>query len=140
MIWPVEKNGSVYYVSARILSVVSDEAGGELFVRIMTDEQKEHEILYTGMYYSQLDLSCRGLLLTTITEIMPVDLKLPKHNVAAEKFHNDCGADDGFLQQMVQRKNRLYMHFTDNGEYLVLAKRMILGDNSQIINEKGRLK
>jgi hypothetical protein len=126
MIWPVEKQGGIYYVAANIVSVVSDEAEGEMFIRITADgETREHEIVYTEMYYSQLDTSCLGLKLTAVTEIIPEDLKLPKHTAAAKKLKNDCDADDNFLKQMTGRGNRLYMHYTENGgEYIVLAKRM----------------
>jgi hypothetical protein len=129
MIWPVERKGGICYVAAKILSVVADETAGELFVKITADGLSENEILYTDMYYSQLDSSCRGLLLTTITEIDPDELKRPKHQASAAKFLVDCSADDRFLQDMVQRGTRLYMHYTeDGGEYIVLAKRMIMGN------------
>jgi hypothetical protein len=133
MIWPVERKGGICYVAAKILSVVADEAAGELLVKITADGLSEHEILYTDMYYSQLDMSCRGLLLTTITEMEPEELKQPKHQAAAAKFHVDCSADDRFLYDMVLRGTRLYMHYTDDGgEYLVLAKRMVMGNTPDL--------
>jgi hypothetical protein len=126
MIWPVEKQGGIYYVAASIVGVFPDEAEGEMVVRITADgEIREHEIVYTGMYYSQLDDSCLGLKLCAVTEILPEDLKQPNHAAAAVKLKNDCDADDGFLRQMMDRGNRLYMNYTENGgEYIVLAKRM----------------
>jgi hypothetical protein len=125
MIWPVEKQGGIYYVAANIVSVFSDEAEGKLLVRITADgETREHEIIYMEMYYSQLDSSCLGLTLTAVTEIVPKDLKQPKHAAAALRFKADCDADDEFLKQMIDRGNRLYMHYTNGGEYIVLAKRM----------------
>jgi hypothetical protein len=129
MIWPVEKQGGVYYVAANIQGVYSDETEGELIVRITVDtEAREHEIVYTGMFYSQLDSSCLGLTLTAVTEIMPEELGQPKHAAAALKFKTDCNADERFLRQMIDRGNRLYLHYTeDGGEYIVLAKRMKFG-------------
>jgi hypothetical protein len=126
MIWPVEKQGGIHYVAAHIVGVFPDEEEGELKVRITADnETHEHEIDYTGMYYSQLDDSCLGLTLTAVTEILPDDLKQPKHTAAAAKLISDCDADDGFIRQMCERGNRLYMHYTqEGGEYIVLAKRM----------------
>jgi hypothetical protein len=126
MIWPVEKQGGIYYVAANIVSVLSDEAEGEMSVRITAvGEKREHEIVYTGMYYSQLDETCKGLTLTAVTEILPDDLKGPGHSTAAAKLKTDCDADESFLLQMAARGNRLYMHYTeDGGEYIVLAKRM----------------
>jgi hypothetical protein len=126
MIWPAYKQGGIRYVAANIVSVYSDEAEGELRVRITAaGEAREHEIVYTGMFYSQLDNSCVGLTLTAVTETTPEELKQQKHAAAAAKLISDCDADDSFLRQMVDRGNRLYMHYTeDGGEYIVLAKRM----------------
>jgi hypothetical protein len=124
MIWPAKKQGGIYYAAVKVVSVFSDEAEGELFVSV-TANGEAHEIVYTGMYYSQLDNSCAGLTLTAISETTPEDLKQPKHSVAAVKLMNDCNADDDFLKQMLSRGNRLYMHYTEDGsQYIVLAKRM----------------
>jgi hypothetical protein len=126
MIWPAYKQGEIHYVAAQIVGVFPDEEEGELLVRITADsETREHEIDYTGMYYSQIDDSCLGMKLTAVTEILPEDLRQPKHAAAAAKLISDCDADDGFLKQMYERGNRLYMHYTEEGgEYIVLAKRM----------------
>lgn len=126
MIWPVKKPaGDIRYIAARIARVTSDEAGGELLVRAVIDGSSDKEIVYEGMYYSQLDESAEGLTITLVTEITPEELKQPKHQAAAARLYDDCGADDKFIRDMYRRGNRLYVHYTENGgEYIVLAKRM----------------
>jgi hypothetical protein len=126
MIWPIENHGSIHYVPVIIRGVYSDEAEGELLVRITAvGETREHEIIYTEMYYSQLDNSCLGLTLFSVSDITADELNQQKHSAAAMRLMTDCSADDDFLRQMTSRGNKLYMHYTeDGGEYIVLAKRM----------------
>jgi hypothetical protein len=130
VIWPVQKPaGSIHYVAARIVRVTSDEAGGELFVRVVVESGEEKEIVYGGMYYSQLDKSAEGLTIVLVTEITPEELRQPKHRISAARLYEDCGADDTFIRDMYRRGNRLYIHFTENGgEYIVLAKRMMMSE------------
>lgn len=126
MLWPIRKpaNG-IHYVSARITRVTSDEAGGELTVRVVSDGGEEHEIVYGEMYYSQLDGRSEGQVILLVTEAMPQELKKPRYEMAAAQLYEECGADDGFLQDMYRRGNRLYVHHTEEGrEYIVLAKHM----------------
>jgi hypothetical protein len=130
VIWPVKKpTGSIHYVAARIVRITSDEAGGELFVRVVVESGEEKEIVYGGMYYSQLDKSSEGQTIVLVTEITPEELGQPKHRIAAVRLYEECGADDKFIRDMYRRGNRLYIHFTENGgEYIVLAKRMMMSE------------
>lgn len=123
MLWPTGKNG------ARILRIARDEAEGELFISVSLYDGAEQDIVYEGMYYSQLDESSEGITVTLVTEITPVQLKQPEHEKAASLLYDDCGRDDAFLREMHRRGNHLYVHRTkDGGEYIVLARRLAFGE------------
>ncbi len=127
MIWPNRGTASsVYYASARLKQVVSDEITGTLRIQAVLDEREEQELVYEGMYYSQLDENSVGLIVTLAAEITPSQLLEPEYQQAAARLYEECGADEDFLWTMHKRGNRLYMHFTDRGQYLVLAKHLKL--------------
>lgn len=107
------------------MQVVSDEVSGDLRIRAVFDEREEREFVYEGMYYSQLDESNVGLVITLAAEITPTQLVEPAYRQAAARLYDECGADDGFLEDMLKRGSRLFIHHTDKGAYLVLAKRLI---------------
>ncbi len=126
MIWPIlGPVHGVYYANARLTRVVSDEVSGELRIRVVFDEREERVLVYEGMYYSQLDERSVGLVVTLAAEITPVQLLEPKHRQAAARLYDECGANDAFLGDMHRRGSRLFIHYTDRGGYLVLAKRLI---------------
>jgi hypothetical protein len=77
------------------------------------------------MYYSQLDESSVGLMVTLAAEITPAQLKESEYRQAVARLYDECGADDTFLRDMHRRGSRLFIHHTDKGRYLVLAKRLI---------------
>ena len=127
MVWPVSKSGALY-AGAKLLRVIPDEAGGELFIRAVFDENEKRDVVYEGMFYSQLGEGSAGLTISLVTEITPEQLKEPRYWQAAARLYEDCGADDAFLQDMVRRGSHLYAHHTeDGGEYIVLAKQMTFG-------------
>jgi hypothetical protein len=126
MIWPI--GGAVpgiYYANARLKQVVSDEVSGDLRIRAVFDEREEWELVYEGMYYSQLDESSVGIVITLAAEITPEQLIEPEYRQTADRLYDECGVDDAFLRDMHKRGNRLFIHHTDMGRYLVLAKRLI---------------
>ena len=126
MIWPIRGSvPGVYYANARLKQVVSDEVGGDLRIRAVLDEREEQELVYEGMYYSQLDESNVGLVITLAAEITPAQLIEPEYRQAAARFYDECGADDAFLRDMHRRGSRLFIHHTDKGGYLVLAKHLM---------------
>ncbi|WP_148265234.1 hypothetical protein [Desulfosporosinus orientis] len=126
MIWPIRGPvPGVYYANARLMQVVSDEVSGDLRIRAVFDEREERELVYEGMYYSQLDESSVGFVVTLAAEITPAQLIEPEYRQAAARLYDDCGADDAFLRDMHKRGSRLFIHYTDKGGYLVLAKRLI---------------
>ena len=126
MIWPIRGPVSgVYYANARLIRVVSDEVSGDLLIRVIFDEREEQELVYEGMYYSQLDESKVGLVITLAAEITPEQFNEPEYRQGAVRFYDECGADDVFLKDMFKRGSRLFVHHTDEGGYLVLAKRLI---------------
>jgi len=126
MIWPIRGSvPGVYYANARLMKVVSDEVSGDLRIRAVFDEREEQELVYKGMYYSQLDESSVGFMVTLAAEITPAQLSEPKYRQAAARLYDECGADDAFLRDMYKRGSKLFIHHTDKGGYLVLAKRLI---------------
>ncbi|MFT3985548.1 MAG: hypothetical protein QM697_16715 [Lachnospiraceae bacterium] len=129
MLWPIRKSADgVHYISARVVRVTSDEVEGELIIRAIFDDEKEQEIIYEEMYYSQFDRRSEGRTLTLIEEIGLPDLKKPGYEPAAARLYEDCDVDDTFLENMYRRGNRLYVHHMEDGkEYLVLAKHMTIG-------------
>jgi hypothetical protein len=135
MIWPIRGSvPGVYYANARLKQVISDEVSGDLRIRAVFDEREERELVYEGMYYSQLDESSAGLVVTLAAEITPAQLIEPEYRQAAARLYDECGADDAFLRDMHKRGNRLFIHHTDKGRYLVLAKRLVW--ESQEVNPK----
>lgn len=128
MIWPINTSGT------RVISAVPDEAGGELLIRAVfgmsgQGGELEQDIVYEGMFYSQLDESSAGLIIDSVAELTPDELKLPEHESAAARLYADCGADDYFLRDMYRRGNRLFTHRArGGGEYIVLAKRQAFGE------------
>jgi len=126
MIWPIRGPApGVYYANARLKQVVSDEVSGDLRIRAVFDEREEGELIYEGMYYSQLDESSVGLVITLAAEITQTQLAEPKYRQAADRLYDECGADDAFIGDMLKRGSRLFIHHTDKGGYIVLAKRLI---------------
>lgn len=129
MFWPALKTG------ARLLQVTPDEAEGELFIMAAFDGETEREIVYEGMFYSQLDECSAGITVTRVTEIKPNELNQPNHAQAAARLYRDCSEGDAFLRDMHRRGNHLYVHQTeDGGEYIVLAKRLAFGESRPIIS------
>jgi hypothetical protein len=127
MIWPVPKPGALY-AAAKLLRIAPDEAGGELLIRAVFDGREKRDIIYEGVFYSQLDESSAGLTVTLVNEITYTQLKQPRYRQAEARLYDDCGADDAFLRDMCRRGSHLYVHHTeDGGEYIVLAKRMKFG-------------
>lgn len=128
MIWPIRRPApGVYYANARLIQVVSDEVSGDLRIQAVFAEREEQELVYEGMYYSQLDESSVGIVITLAAEITPAQLIEPEYRQAAARLYDECGADDAFLREMHRRGSRLFIHHTDKGGYLVLAKRLIWG-------------
>ena len=126
MIWPIRGPApGVYYANARLIQVAADEVSGDLRIRAVFDEREEQELVYEGMYYSQLDESSAGLVITLAAEITLAQLIEPEYRQAAARLYEECGADDAFLRDMHKRGNRLFIHHTDKGGYLVLAKRLV---------------
>jgi len=126
MIWPIRGPvPGVYYANARLKQVVSDEVSGDLRIRAVFDEREERGLVYEGMYYSQLNESNVGLVVTLAAEITPAQLLEPEYRQAAARLYDECGADDVFLRDMHKRGSRLFIHHTDKDGYLVLAKRLI---------------
>lgn len=126
MIWPIRGPApGVYYANARLKQVVSDEVSGDLRIRAVMDEREEQELVYEGMYYSQLDESSVGLVIILAAEITQTQLAEPEYRQAAARLYDECGMDDAFLKDMLKRGSRLFIHHTDMGWYLVLAKRLI---------------
>jgi hypothetical protein len=105
--------------------VVSDEVSGDLRIRAVFDEREERQLVYEGMYYSQLDESSAGLVVTLAAEITRAQLSEPEYRQAAARLYDECGADEVFLKDMLKRGSRLFIHHTDRGRYLVLAKRLV---------------
>lgn len=127
MIWPIRGPApGVYYANARLKQVVSDEVSGDLRIRAVFDERVEQELVYEGMYYSQLDESSVGLMITLAAEITPEQISEQEYRQAAARLYDECGADEAFLWDMHRRGSRLFIHHTDKGGFLVLAKRLIL--------------
>lgn len=114
------------------MQVISDEVSGELRIRAVFDEREERELVYEGMYYSQLDESNVGFVVTLAAEITPMELAEPEYGQAAAQLYDECGVDDAFLKDMLRRENRLFVHHTDKGRYLVLAKRLIWDSKIEI--------
>lgn len=129
MIWPNKETvTSVYYANARVKQVITDEISGTLRIWAILDEREEQEMVYEGMYYSQIDESSVGMIVNIAAEITPAQLLEPEYRQAAARLYEECGVDDDFLWSMHRRGNRLYIHFTDRGQRLVLAKDVILGE------------
>jgi hypothetical protein len=105
--------------------VVSDEVSGNLRIRAVFEEREERELVYEGMYYSQLDGNSVGLVVTLAAEITPELLIEPEYRQAAARLYDECGADDAFLRDKHKRGSRLFIHHTDKGRYLVLAKCLV---------------
>ncbi|WP_024291818.1 hypothetical protein [Lacrimispora indolis] len=127
MSWSFEY-GSVLYGGVRILQVTSDEAGGELVIRTDYHEKKELDIVYEGMYYSQLDEQTVGQRIIMASEIKMSQLKWVEYRKAADRLYQECGISDGFLWEMQHRGSRLFAHHTENGKYIVVAKRLTFGE------------
>jgi len=126
MIWPIRGSvPGIFYANARLKQIVADEVSGDLRIRAVFDEREERELVYEGMYYSQLDESCVGLVITLAAEITQTQLTEPEYRQAADRLYDECGMDDVFLQDMLKRGSRLFIHHTDKGWYLVLAKRLV---------------
>lgn len=126
MIWPIRGSvPGVYYANARLKQVVSDEVSGNIRIRAVFDEREERELVYEGMYYSQLDENSVGLVITLAAEITPEQLAEPELRQSVSRLYDECGADEAFLEDMLKRGSRLFIHHTDKGGYLVLAKRLI---------------
>jgi hypothetical protein len=107
------------------MQVVPDEVSGDLRIRAVFDEREEQKLIYEGMYYSQLDESSVGVVVTLASEITPAQLMEPEYRHTAARLYDECGVDDAFLWDMHKRGSRLFIHHTDKGSYLVLAKRLI---------------
>lgn len=123
MNWPIKKSG------ARLLEITPDEVEGALFICALFDEGVERDIVYEGMFYSQLDERSAGLVITSVLEVTPEGLKRPEYEQAAARLYDECAADDAFLHEMYCRGNHLYVHQTeDGGKYIVLAKRLAFGE------------
>jgi hypothetical protein len=112
--------------SARLLRVKLDETEGELYLTVVLDEKTEQDIRYEDVFCGQLDENAVGLVISTVTDIMPEELKWPEHAKVEAWLHRECGADDRFIRDMFSRGNRLFVHHTvDGGEYIVFARRVL---------------
>jgi hypothetical protein len=122
--WPVNAK------NVRLLGVYSDGTEGELVITAVLDEAVEQDIVYEGVFYQQFAGSSAGLVIDSVTELPPEGLANPKHAASVARLCDDCGADEQFIRAMYRRGSRLYAHHTDDGgEYLVLAKRVCLGES-----------
>lgn len=127
MIWPTKTPpGKIVYAGARLVKVESDEAGGVLNVDALFDDSQHKNLTYDGMFYSQLDTQSEGLTVSFAIEVTPQELQEKKYAKIAARFYEECGADDEFVIEMYGRGNRLFVHHTQYGEYLVLAKRLFI--------------
>ncbi|WP_425803387.1 hypothetical protein ACHOLT_17805 [Desulfitobacterium sp. Sab5] len=132
MIWPIRGPApGVYYANARLKQVVSDEVSGDLRIRAVFDEREERELVYEGMYYSQLDESSVGLEITLAAEITPAQLLEPEYRQAAARLYDECGADDAFLRDMHRRGSRLFIHH-GQGRVSCSGKASDMGKTSSI--------
>ena len=115
-------------IGARLVDVMPDEAGGELFMWAVIDEKEYRGIIYEDMYYTQLREDAAGLTVTKITEIPQIEAKLSKQPQAV-RFIKDCMADDEFLWDTYRKGYRLFVHHAnDGGEYIVMARKCVWGE------------
>ena len=121
MLWPIEQQGAL------LLRILPDEADGKLSLWVKLGNTCQ-EIVYEGMFYSQLDETAVGESVVLVVELAPQQL-WQQHSSAARRLCEDCGASQVFLQEMLLRGNHLYFHKTvSDKEYLVLAKRLAFGE------------
>ena len=124
VLWPKTKNG------ARLMNVATDQVAGVLFITAVFDEEVEQDIGYEEMYYSQLNEGTIGFVISSVEEITPYELGLPKYTQAATLLYADCCADEDFIHDMYNRGNRLFVHHTkERGEFIVLAKRLFFDES-----------
>ncbi|MDN5352300.1 MAG: hypothetical protein PWQ12_1220 [Clostridiales bacterium] len=127
MNWEIRESiPGAYFANARLVQVLSDEISGVLYIRAVVDEREEQVFIYEGMYYSQLEEQHVGIVITLASEMTQAELTEPEYAKAADRLYNECGIDDVFLKEMLKRGNHLFVHHTDQGKYLVLAKRLVL--------------
>ncbi len=118
------------FSNARIVCVTADEAEGELTIHTKLDKSKEIDIVYEGMYYTQIDESTCGIIVNNVDTITLKELRRERYSNALNKLYNDCTVDEAFLLAMEQRGSRFFVHHTSIGEFIVLAKRLALGEST----------
>lgn len=134
MIWPIGKTNSLYS-RARIISLIADEAAGELTLRVDFDGLRETELVYEGMFYSQLGKEAWGQWVKDVRVITLANGREEVYRQAMDKLYHDCDADDAFMLAMEERGNRLFAHHMEDGVYLVLAKRLAFGETRLTFKE-----
>lgn len=122
MLWPIFESG------ARLIKVWTDEAAGELFITAVFDEKFERDIIYEAMFCTQLSEESAGLVVTSVFEVTPEELKQTEHVQTAALLFEGIRDGERFIQEMHSQGSHLFVHRTgDGGEYIVLAERLFFG-------------
>lgn len=125
----IHNNGDLLYSNVRVSSVAPDLASGTLTVKVICAEREEQRMHYDGVLYSQLDQSSEGKLIALAMELTPNEYRNGKHTSSAASFQKDCGLKDfNALDEMVRQGYRIFTHYAgDQDEYIVIAKRLLIG-------------
>ena len=99
------------------------------------DGLRETEIVYEGMFYSQLGKGAWGQWVKDVKVITLANRREEVYRQAMDKLYQDCDADDTLMLSMEERGNRLYAHLMEEGVCLVLAKRLAFGETRLTFKE-----
>lgn len=125
MLKHIEPDSSgLLYRDLRLKRLLVDESNGLLTLFTENDDGGELMIAYEEMYCSQFSEEAENLLIISVLEITLDELFEPQHSSCAQQLIAECGCDRNFLAHMLEHGNKLFLHITENGEQIVLAKNM----------------
>lgn len=120
-----EKAGEHFlYGNVRIRQLQMEETKEILYLDVIYADREEQQIRYDGVFYSAFDEKSVGLRIVMSEELPLRALETQEHRDSAQKFWKSCGGmEEGFLDVMAERGNKLFVHYVGKtDEYIVIAR------------------
>lgn len=122
-----KKKGTLYS-NVTLRAMQADPADGTVRLKVSYDEREYQSILYSGVFYNQFEQSAIGEMITLAEELSPQELLPQQTRKSVMQFWEDCNyTDHAFLNDMVRRGNRVFLHYMGKGkEYIIIAKEILI--------------
>lgn len=119
-------NRNFLYGNVEIQSVCPDEAEGKLTLWVVYAGREVQEVIYHGVYASQISPSLAGRRISLVEEVPLSILNDSRYAAAARQlFSFRDGATPEFISLAERRGNKLYLHYiSQQSEYMVVARKV----------------